>query len=503
MLIPALRRGTPAHYVPTQPPAPGKAPAPTQEEIGPTMRPKRPTILVVDDEPLQIALVTAALERNGRYRTLTATSPLKGLELARAEAPDLAICDVTMPEMDGIELTRILQFEFPSMPVIILTGKEDIRTSDAAYQAGAVDFAVKPLDPLHLLSRIEHALRDAPVREMGQAATRSQFAETVLGRHPRIQELRVFIQNVASVPGVPALLLGESGTGKNLVARAIHAAASHVENARFVEVNCAALPANLLEAELFGYEKGAFTDARQAKQGLVETAAGGTLFLDEIGTLSLELQAKLLTFLESRRFRRLGGTTDRGVELRVLAATNADLQDEVRAGRFREDLFYRLNVAYFVLPPLREIPSDIPDLARHFVEKAAAYFRKPPPEINAESLRRLQEYEWPGNVRELRNVVERALIFFRGGRLALEPPRAGEGVVVPESREEPQTMEGGMGTPRDSVALPLGLTLDDVERRYIQATLEATGGHVGRAAEILGVTRKVLWARRRKLGLLD
>ncbi len=477
------------------------------------MQAKRPTILVVDDDPLQIATVTSALERQGRYRTVTATSSLKGLELARAEAPDLAVCDVVMPGMDGIELTRILHFEFPTMPVIILTGREDLKTSDAAYQAGAVDFAVKPLDPLLLLSRIEHALRDAPVREMGRAATRSQFTGEVLGYHPRILDLRAFIDNVASVPGVPALLLGESGTGKNLVARAIHATATRQDDARFVEVNCAALPANLLEAELFGYEKGAFTDARQAKQGLVEVAAGGTLFLDEIGALPLGMQAKLLTFLESRRFRRVGGTTDRGVDLRVLAATNVDLPAEVAAGRFREDLYYRLNVAYFVLPPLREIRSDIPALARHFVEKAAAYFRKPVPEIEADSLRRLQAYDWPGNVRELRNVVERSLIFFREGRLTLDVPAAAGGEAAPSGEDVPAAEDrgaAGCGGPGEAapaqggppLPVPVGLTLEEMERRYIQATLAATGGHVGRAAGMLGLTRKVLWSRRRKLGLL-
>ena len=472
------------------------------------MPPRQPTILLVDDDRSQLALLTAVLERGHRYRTVASESPLEGLELARAEAPDLTVCDVNMPEMDGIELTRILRSEFPSMPIIVLTGVEDPETGDAAYAAGATDFAVKPLEPPLLLSRIAHALREAPARELAREATRSRTTAQILGNHPKVQQLRVFVSNVASAPGIACLLLGESGTGKNLAARAIHGATDDDEG-RFVEVNCAALPANLLEAELFGYEKGAFTDARKAKQGLVEVASGGTLFLDEIGTLSMEMQAKLLTFLESRTFRRVGGTTDREVELRVVAATNADLPTEIAAGRFREDLYYRLNVAHFVLPPLREIRSDIPELARAFVARAADYFRKPKPRIHDESLGQLLEYDWPGNARELRNVVERALIFSRGDTLRLDVPVSGPGGQIrgpggaaPDPAAEPGQPASESGTDAH-LTLPLGLTLEEVERRYIRATLDALDGQVAEAADGLGVTRKVLWSRRKKLGILD
>jgi DNA-binding NtrC family response regulator len=452
---------------------------------------KRSTILLVDDDPDQVALLTAILERERVYRTLSATASHQGLELARREAPDLAICDVSMPEMDGIELTRILREEFPDMPVIILTGMEGATTAEEAFAAGAIDFVTKPVEPRILITRIHRALDDAPAREILREATRDRFDATILGDHPRIKELRDFIGNVASAARVPSLLLGESGTGKNLVARAIHAA-SEAAPFRFVEVNCAALPANLLEAELFGYEKGAFTDARQAKQGLAEVAASGTLFLDEIGTLPLELQAKLLTFLESRTFRRVGGTVDRRSDARIVAATNADVHEEVHAGRFREDLYYRLAVAQFVLPPLREVRSDIPMFAEHFVEKAAAYFRRPAPTLDPHSSRRLQEYDWPGNVRELRNAIERALIFSRGPVLTVDMPRGRPGAA-----EAPGAAASG------GLALPLGLPLEEVERRYIEATLEACDGQVARAAEELGVTRKVLWMRRKRLGILE
>lgn len=460
---------------------------------------KQATILLVDDDPGLLTIMTAVLERGRGFRTIACASPLEALERARDEAPDLTVSDVNMPEMSGIELTRTLRAEFPTMPVIVLTGQEDQATADAAYEAGATDFAVKPLDPLLLRARIEHALREAPAREAERRTARPPTQGEVLGAHPEVVALRAFIADVSAAPGAVALLLGESGTGKNLAARAIHAAAAE-DGAPFVEINCAALPANLLEAELFGHEKGAFTDARQAKKGLVEVAEGGTLFLDEVGSLSLELQAKLLTFLESRRFRRVGGTTDRTVELRVVAATNADLAGEAEAGTFREDLYYRLNVATFTLPPLRRIRDDIPTFARHFVAMAAGYFRKPVPELDPATLEGLKAHSWPGNLRELRNVVERALIFHKGGPLRLPVPTQGERVA-----DGPAPVEAGKGGPGAAagVVLAPGLTLEEVERRYIQATLDAVGGQVAEAAELLGVTRKVLWSRRKKLGLLD
>jgi transcriptional regulator with PAS, ATPase and Fis domain len=307
-----------------------------------------------------------------------------------------------------------------------------------------------------------------------------------VGSHDLVQQVREFVDQVASVAQVTALLLGESGTGKNMVARAIHGASLQA-HMRFVEVNCAALPASLLEAELFGYEKGAFTDARQMKKGLVEVAEGGTLFLDEIGSMPLELQAKLLTFLESRSFRRIGSTREQQVSVRVIAATNVDLAGEVARGNFREDLYYRLNVASKVLPPLRAIKSDIPAIARHFVKRAAEYFAKPVPEIEAESLERLKRYDWPGNARELRNVIERSMIFSRDHVLRMPE------LTSPSSAP---------AAPPNSVPIPRGLTLEEVERMYIEATLADVGGSINAAAARLGVSRKVLWQRRKRHGMV-
>ncbi len=461
--------------------------------------PSKSRILIIDDEPGQVELLTAVLERSGRFTTLSTTDSTRALALAEAEEPDGIICDIVMPGKSGLDVTRELRARFPELPILVLTGKSGQVPAEAAYAAGATDFLGKPVQPGSLLARLTRALEDVPARKLLREATERRYDPGgIIGTHPRIQAVHRFVEQVAAVPGVPALLLGESGTGKNLVARAIHAA-SRGARYKFVEVNCAALPENLLEAEIFGYEKGAFTDAKKAKKGLAEVADGGTLLLDEIGTLSLTLQAKLLTFLESRKFRRVGGTEDIEVNLRILAATNADLESEVEAGRFREDLFYRLNVAQVVLPPLREIRSDIGLLAEHLVVRAAEYFGKPVPHLDQISITRLEAHHWPGNVRELRNVLERALIFSRGETLRVDPFIA----APPPPSPPPEAASPAPASPEEGAGgITLGLTLAEVEKRYIQATLEATGGDVQEAADRLGVTRKVLWSRRKKHGLL-
>ncbi|HEU0014710.1 MAG TPA: sigma-54 dependent transcriptional regulator [Longimicrobium sp.] len=451
-----------------------------------------PTVFIIDDDPDQVALVTAQLERGRRFVTKGFTRAESALEEIRAEPPDAVVCDLVMPGMDGIAFTRRVREVSESLPLIIATARGTEGDAERALEAGATDFVTKPIEPRALETRLHRALQQAPAHELLRSVTQARFdPHAIIGKHPLIREVREFIQNVASVPSVSALLLGESGTGKNLVARAIHAA-SRASGYRFVEVNCAALPANLLEAELFGYEKGAFTDARQAKKGLVEVADGGTLFLDEIGSMPLELQAKLLTFLESRTFRRIGSTREQSVSLRVVAATNQDLAADAARGAFREDLYYRLNVAGQVLPPLRAIRSDIPEIARHFIKRAAEYFGKPQaPELDPESAERLMQHDWPGNARELRNVVERSMIFSRGPTLRIADLDTGS------------SASPAAAAPADGLAIPRGLTLDEVERRYIEATLRELGGNVNAAAEQLGVSRKVLWQRRKRHGLLS
>jgi len=454
----------------------------------PAMSPlTQPTVLIVDDDADQVALLTAQLERTRRFVTEAFTSAQKALEHVAQDPPDAIVTDLVMPGMDGLALTRSVREMHPLLPIVIVTAHGQEGDAERALEAGATDFVTKPVDAGMLATRITRALRQVPSNELLEDAQRKKFdPHGIIGAHALVREVRRFVEQVAAVQNVSALLLGESGTGKNLVARAIHAAGP-ASTYRFVEINCAALPANLLEAELFGYEKGAFTDARQTKKGLAEEADGGTLLLDEIGSMPLELQAKLLTFLESRTFRRIGSTREIRVSLRVIAATNAEIAAESAAGRFREDLFYRLNVASHTLPPLRKIRSDIPEIARHFVETAAEYFAKPVPTLEAESAERLQHYDWPGNARELRNVIERALIFSQGPSLTVGPLQASanasaDGSVIP---------------------IPRNRTLEEVERIYIEATLDELDGNVNAAAERLGISRKVLWARRKRLGLLE
>jgi len=446
-----------------------------------------PTVFIIDDEPDQVALVTAQLERARRFVTKGFTRAEDALDEIRADPPDAVVCDLSMPGMDGIAFTERLRALDRTLPIIIVTTRGKEGDAELALEAGATDFVTKPIEPKALETRLRRAVEETPARELLSSVTEIKFdRHGIVGSHPLVQQVREFVDQVASVPQVTALLLGESGTGKNMVARAIHGA-SQQSAFRFMEVNCAAIPGTLLEAELFGYEKGAFTDARQTKKGLVEVADGGTLFLDEIGSMPLELQAKLLTFLEGRVFRRIGSTSEQKVSLRVIAATNVDLAGEVRAGRFREDLYYRLNVASQILPPLRQIKSDIPAIARHFVKRAAEYFAKPLPAIDSEGSRRLQGYDWPGNVRELRNVVERSMIFSRSPVLQ-----------IPEMSGGP-----GRGEEHNSLAVPRGLTLEEVERLYIEATLREVGGSINDAARQLGVSRKVLWQRRKRHGIIQ
>jgi two-component system response regulator AtoC len=443
-----------------------------------------PTVYIVADEADQLALITAQLERSRRFVTKGFTGAARALEEARLEPPDAVVADLAD---GGVAFTQRLRGLNRTLPLIIVAARGSEAEAEAALEMGATDFVTRPVESKVLETRLRRALDLVPAQELLSSVAQVKFdRHGIVGTHPLVQEVREFVDQVATVPQVTALLLGESGTGKNMVARAIHGASPQATQ-RFVEINCAAIPASLLEAELFGYEKGAFTDARQTKKGLVEVADGGTLFLDEIGSMPLELQAKLLTFLEGRTFRRIGSTREQNVTMRVIAATNADMAGEVARGAFREDLYYRLNVASQVLPPLRAVKSDIPAIARHFVKRAAEYFAKPVPELDAEGLERLKRYDWPGNARELRNVVERSMIFSRDGMLRiaeLAGPSTAPAAAAP-----------------DAVTIPRGLTLEEVERLYIEATLNEVGGSINVAAQRLGVSRKVLWQRRKRHGM--
>ena len=453
-----------------------------------------PRIYILDDDLTHAKLLAAHLAPAGRWRTDVFDDPDALFARRSDEPPSAVITDLVMPGTNGIEVTRRLRAADPHLPIFVLTGHADIATAIEALKAGATEYLTKPVNVDELTTLLDRALTERPLREeaasLEQARVKEFSVRAILGEHPKIEEARGFVRRVAAVPRPTVLLLGESGTGKNLVARAIHYSSPH-SHGRFVEINCSALPAHLLEAELFGFRKGAFTDAREAKRGLIEVADGGTLFLDEIAELAPELQAKLLNFLESRRFRRLGGTDEIEVGLRLVTATNRDLVRAVQAGRFRQDLYYRITVATHTLPPLREVGSDIPLLANHFREVFNREFKKSVATISGEAMQVLQDWRWPGNVRELRNAIERAMIFCEGATLGrADLPEIGRFAALHTERGS-----GGFDVPK-------GLTLGDAEREYIRLTLEQAGGNIQKAAELLGISRKNLWEKRKKYGLL-
>ena len=457
-----------------------------------------PTIYILDDDLTFAKVLAVNIRQAGRFRPEVFEDAASLLDRCAEKPPDAVLTDLVMPGMSGIDVTRRLKESDPHLPVFVLTAHAEMATAIEALKAGANEYFTKPVNIDELTTQLKRALEERPLREeaadIQQVRVEEFSIQAILGEDPKVEEVRQFVREVAQVPRPTVLLLGESGTGKNLVARAIHYSSPHSAG-RYVEINCSALPHQLLEAELFGYKKGAFTDARESKRGLIEVADGGTLFLDEISEMPLELQAKLLNFLESRRFRRIGGTEEIEVSQRLITATNRDLEALVKAGMFRKDLFYRISVAGHILPPLREIRGDIPLLASHFREVFSREFRKNVESIAEDAIEVLKSWDWPGNVRELRNVIERALIFAKGPQLARgDLPDLG-------------TLEAPGAPPRplgDNVfAVPRGLSLADAEKEYIRLTLEQCDGGVQMAAAALGISRKNLWEKRKKYGLLD
>jgi DNA-binding NtrC family response regulator len=455
-----------------------------------------PTIYIVDDDVTFAKVLAINLRQAGKFKTETFETAQDLLDRRAESPPHAVITDLVMPEVDGIELTRRLRKIDPLLPIFVLTAYGEMETAIEALKAGANEYLTKPVNIDELTTLLRRVLADQPIREevasIQQTRKASFSAEAILGDHPLIHEARQFVRRVADIPNPTVLLYGESGTGKNLCAKAIHYSSQHSAG-RFVEINCSALPSQLLEGELFGHQKGAFTDAKESKRGLIEVANEGTLFLDEIGDLSPELQSKLLNFIESRQFRRVGGTEELEVTLRIITATNRNLEELVRDGAFGEDLYYRIRVATHTLPPLRVITGDLPVLAEHFREHFNREFRKDVRTIAPATMDRLRGWHWPGNVRELRNVVERAMIFADGD--ALEPSD-----LPPLGVAETGPAQAPAQQPEWATA---GLSLADMEKEHIRRTLADCDGSVQEAAKLLGVSRKTLWEKRKKYGLLE
>jgi two-component system response regulator AtoC len=447
-------------------------------------------ILVIDDEPGLRHTLLLILRDEG-YEVVVAEDGENGLRLALADPPDLVLCDIRMPRMGGLDFLERYQEARGTGLVIMMSAYGTLDTAVEAMRRGAYDYISKPFNADEVLLTLRKAEEREQLRRevarLRKEVGRPAGFDGVVGASAAMREVQDLAARVAPYPST-VLLTGESGSGKEAIARAIHRASPRAERS-FVAVNCGAIPENLLESELFGHEKGAFTGADRAREGLFEEAEGGTLFLDEIGELSSPLQVKLLRVLQERSIRRVGGTGERAVDVRVLAATSRDLVDEVRGGRFRDDLFYRINVVQIHLPPLRARPEDVPLLAGHFLRRHAERLGLVAEPLPKGLIPLLAAYSWPGNVRELENVVERALIL-SGGRIAEEhlPPHVRTGKHPFEIRDD----DGDLSVKRRLPAL---------ERTLIARALERSQGNRTRAAELLELSVRALSYKIQDYGL--
>ena len=435
-------------------------------------------VLIVDDEKNIRSGLGRALEMDG-YRTLLAADGQEALDVIGEEEIDLVIADLKMPRVSGQELLRRVVDQYPSVPVIILTGHGTIETAVQAMRDGAYDFLTKPvsLERLSLLARRALSTRELVLqhRQLQQEIESHRQTAAIIGKSSAMQRVMDVVRQVAPTKA-SVLITGESGVGKELIADALHRLSDRTDKPH-VKVHCAALSEALLESELFGHEKGAFTGAVGRKRGRFELANAGTIFLDEIGEISQAVQIKILRVLQEKQFERVGGEDTLTVDVRIVSATNRDLRAEIDAGTFREDLFYRLNVVNIHVPPLRERKEDIPLLTASFIREFARENNKQVEGIDARARAALHAYDWPGNIRELRNSVESAVVMSKQNIITLEdlPPSISQGAD-----------EG------DSVRIRIGSRLDEAERELIRSTLSANNGNKTRTAEILGIGRKTL-----------
>ena len=445
------------------------------------------TVLVVDDEQLIRRTIAKRLTLSG-YTVLEAEDGKTAVERA-ATGVDLAILDYRLPDLDGLTVLKQIRQIDPDVLVVLLTAYSSVETAVEAMKLGAYHFMNKPFDLEALAALVEQALETTrlrrEVRQLRANQAEPYSLDRMVGESAQLRDFKALIKRVAGSPASTVLLTGESGTGKDLTAKILHYSSARAARP-FVNITCSALPETLLESELFGHERGAFTDARAQKKGLLEQADGGTVFLDEIGEMTAPLQAKLLRFLEEKAFRRVGGNADVRVDVRVIAATNRNLEDEVRKGRFREDLFYRLNVLPLKLPPLRTHPEDIPVLVGFYVDAFNREFKKSVRGASPTALRALETYSWPGNVRELRNAVERAMLLASGDHL--------EPIDFPIAAAEAPA--------HHAIELPAdGLNLDEAEKSLVLQALERTGWNQTRAAKLLGLNRDQIHYRIEKFKL--
>jgi two-component system response regulator AtoC len=459
-----------------------------------TIEPLCERVLVVDDEPNMRKVLGAMLRRDG-YDVLTAGDGVEALEVVAEHHVDAVITDLRMPRLDGVGLLRRLQGDHATLPVIVLTAHGTVESAVLALKIGAFDFVTKPFDRTEMTNVVAKALRThalGPGDVLAEDAQSGRFQ--IIGQSPAMREIYSIIDKVAATPST-VLITGESGTGKELIAQALHDQSDRRDRA-LIKVNCAAIPGTLIESELFGYEKGAFTGATTSKPGRFELADGGTLFLDEVGEIPGEMQVKLLRALQNGEFERVGGIKTMKVDVRLVAATNRDLRHAIEVGQFREDLFYRLNVVQVHLPPLRERRSDIPLLTDHFVGKFNVRLARSVRGIDSEARDRLGAYDWPGNIRELENVVERCILFCDGDTITV-PDLPGE-VRNGQAPDQPALAEG-----ETSLKAHVRAAAERVERELILRALDQTGGNVTHSARLLKISRKSLQNKMKEFGLRD
>jgi DNA-binding NtrC family response regulator len=443
-------------------------------------------VLIVEDED-RLRRVLELQLRSAGFDADLAGSAEEALKLT--DRANLILTDLRLPGMDGLELLSLIRRQNTQTPVIVMTAFGTIETAVAAMKAGAADFLLKPFSLDHLMTVVRKALAFRALedenRQLREELGRRYQFENIIGRSPPMQEIFATVMRVAPTRAT-VLLAGESGVGKDLIARAIHYHSPRRDRP-FVKINCTALPENLMESELFGYDKGAFTGAVSSKPGKFEHADTGTAFLDEIGDVPPTIQVKLLRVLQEREFERLGSNKTRHIDVRIVAATNQDLRAALEQGTFREDLYYRLNVVPINIPPLRERREDIPFLAEHFVEKLARASGSRADSITDAAIEKLMSYHWPGNVRELENVIERSLVLCSGGRLDAADIRL---EASPRARQ-----------PAAEAFLPEGMTLDEYEQALIREALRRAEGNKSQAARLLGLTRNALRYRLSQMGL--
>ncbi|MDA8424426.1 MAG: sigma-54 dependent transcriptional regulator [Nitrospiraceae bacterium] len=453
------------------------------------------TILIVDDEE-SVRKSLADVMKDEGYEVVTASSGREGIDVLAETQPSLALLDIAMPGMDGIETLRRIRELRPDLPVIMVSGHGTIETAVKTTKMGAYDFIVKPPELQHLTLVVKHGIEETRLREENASLKLSiERRYEIVGESDKIKTLKQQIGLAGPTNGW-VLIHGESGTGKELVARAIHRA-SRRANGPFVEVNCAAIPQELIESELFGHERGSFTGATGMKRGKFELAHGGTIFLDEIADMSLATQAKVLRVLEGQEFQRVGGAKTLKADVRVIAASNKHLVDEIKRGTFREDLYYRLNVIPLDVPPLRDRPDDIPRLVRHFLQEFSAEYGQKTKTMDEDALALFVRYPWPGNVRELRNIIERLMIMVP--RPALTASDVPPPISNPPSEEI--LREGPAIAPVRTHAATLKDARAEFEREFIAYKLKEFGGNVSRTADAIGVERSNLHRKIKALGI--